>query len=56
MQEGIYSETPMIVFPSTGDQPLNAKMMIKNQIALDIPTFDYTNIKERLDEILEPKS
>ncbi|XP_075258881.1 UDP-glucuronosyltransferase 2B17-like [Convolutriloba macropyga] len=54
MQEGIYSQTPMIVFPSTGDQPLNAKMMLRRKIALDIPKFAFEHLKERLDELLVP--
>ena len=51
--EAIDREVPMIVFPLSYDQPGNAKMMVKNGIALelDLNTFTEAQLSAAIHEI-----
>ena len=53
MQEAIYAEKPMLVFPGFGDQPLNARRLVNKKVALPLAELTYPEIKKKLDMVLE---
>ena len=55
MTEGVYSETPMLVFPGFGDQPPNAKKLVRAGMALPLVELSYTEISQKLRRLLEPE-
>ena len=56
MQEAIYAETPMVVYPSSGDQPTNAKRLLNNGVAVHMWKFSYESIVQSLNEVFEPQT
>ncbi|XP_075258255.1 putative UDP-glucosyltransferase YojK [Convolutriloba macropyga] len=54
LTEGIYTQTPMIVFPGLGDQPSNAKKLVGAGLALPLKELTYAEISLKLGKLLEP--
>ncbi|XP_075244060.1 UDP-glucuronosyltransferase 2B33-like [Convolutriloba macropyga] len=54
LQEGIYSETPMLVFPGFGDQPVNAYQLVSNDLAVPLVELSFAEISKKLDLLLGP--
>ena len=53
MQEAIFAEKPMLVFPGFGDQPLNARRLVNHRVALPLAELTYPEIDKKLGSILE---
>ena len=53
MQEAIFAEKPMLVFPGFGDQPLNARRLVNHRVALPLAELTYPEIERKLGLILE---
>ena len=53
MQEAIFAEKPMLVFPGFGDQPLNARRLVNNKVALPLAELTYPEVRKKLGLVLE---
>ena len=53
MQEGIFGEKPMLVFPGFADQTQNARMLVKNNLALPLRELTYPEIRKKVGMVLE---
>ncbi|XP_075243968.1 UDP-glucuronosyltransferase 2B33-like [Convolutriloba macropyga] len=54
LQEGIFSETPMLVFPGFGDQPTNAYQLVTHNLAVPLVELSFPEISKKLDLLQEP--
>merc|ERR1712226_294160 len=52
-QEGIYSETPMLTYPGFGDQPINARELVENNMALPLHSLKAQQIIATIDKLMD---